>query len=327
MLKMFKLDKTDRKIISELDKNSRLSYSQMASRVKTSKEVVAYRVQRLIKESIVTKFVTFFSLGKISFFNYKIYFQFHGLDEKSENEVLGNLNYDKDVIWIAKCEGRWDLMVSYYARNIKEFSRMKNKFFEKYAKYVQEYVILINDDAFVLHRGYILSDKPYRREMFTYIGEPENLIMEEKDKKILKLLAQNARMPIIEISRECSLDQKTISSRIKKFQQNGLIQFFTIGLNLRKLNIFYFKIFIYLSDLSKQNFSRIVDFCRMQPNVIHLILPVGPWELELEMESENPNYVHDISKELRNRFPDIIKKIESVSISEEPKLVFFPQNV
>ena len=60
------------------------------------------------------------------------------------------------------------------------------------------------------------------------------------------------------------------------------------------------------------------------PNVIHIIESLGPWELELEIETESLEDFYNLTHQIRNEYTDIIKKTESVIISNEMKLDFFP---
>ena len=61
------------------------------------------------------------------------------------------------------------------------------------------------------------------------------------------------------------------------------------------------------------------------PNVIHIIESLGPWELELEIETESLQDFYNLTHQIRNEYSDIIKKTESVIISNEMKLDFFPE--
>ena len=61
------------------------------------------------------------------------------------------------------------------------------------------------------------------------------------------------------------------------------------------------------------------------PNVIHIIESLGPWEVELEVETESLEDFYNLTHEIRNKFSDIIKKTESVIISNEMKLDYFPE--
>ena len=69
----FKLDLKDKKLLFELDKNSRTSLSDLAKKLKTSKEVVYYRLNKLIDEKIILRFHTITPLYKFGLTAYKVY--------------------------------------------------------------------------------------------------------------------------------------------------------------------------------------------------------------------------------------------------------------
>ena len=43
------------------------------------------------------------------------------------------------------------------------------------------------------------------------------------DQKILSFLVKNARMPFLEIARECNVSGAAIHQRVKRLEQNGVI--------------------------------------------------------------------------------------------------------
>ena len=53
-----KLDLLDRKILYELDRNSRRSASEIAKKVRVHRNVVNFRINRLIEKGIIREFVT-----------------------------------------------------------------------------------------------------------------------------------------------------------------------------------------------------------------------------------------------------------------------------
>ena len=48
-------------------------------------------------------------------------------------------------------------------------------------------------------------------------------VLDEIDRKILKFLVRNARMPYLEIARECGISGAAIHQRIKKLEDTGVI--------------------------------------------------------------------------------------------------------
>ena len=55
--------------------------------------------------------------------------------------------------------------------------------------------------------------------------------MDDLDRKILTLLAKNARMPVKEIAEQVSLTSPAVSSRIHQLETDGIISGYTVTLN------------------------------------------------------------------------------------------------
>ena len=55
--------------------------------------------------------------------------------------------------------------------------------------------------------------------------------MDDLDRKILSLLAKNARMPVKEIAEQISLTSPAVSSRIHKLETDGIISGYTVPLH------------------------------------------------------------------------------------------------
>ena len=55
--------------------------------------------------------------------------------------------------------------------------------------------------------------------------------MDDLDRKILALLAKNARMPVKEIAEQVALTSPAVSSRIHKLETDGVIGGYTVTLN------------------------------------------------------------------------------------------------
>ena len=52
--------------------------------------------------------------------------------------------------------------------------------------------------------------------------------MDDLDRKILALLAKNARMPVKEIAEKVALTSPAVSSRIHKLETDGIISGYTV---------------------------------------------------------------------------------------------------
>ena len=322
----YKIDLRDRKIMLELDRNSRQSISEISKKAKIPRNIVDYRIKQLVQEKIITKFATEVALGKIGYFTYKIYCQISGLSKVVQDNFYRDLIKNKNFIWVAKCEGRWDLLLASYAKNIIDFNKIKKDFLMKYGKFISDYAITTVDEAYILERVYLL-DSRRRESVELYMGGTEIAHLDDGDKKLLEMLANNARIKIIDLAKNLDLNVRTALSKINRLEKEGVIQGYTAFFDLKKIDYQFFKICVYLKDINEKRYKELISFCKEQKNVVHLIESIGPWELELELETSSNMEFQEINNEIRNSFSDIIRKVESVIITDEMKLEFLPQNI
>ncbi|MFX0052616.1 MAG: Lrp/AsnC family transcriptional regulator [Candidatus Hodarchaeota archaeon] len=64
-----------------------------------------------------------------------------------------------------------------------------------------------------------------------------NINVDDKDQKIIRLLQENSRLTNNEISKQTDIPQTTVHNRIKKLKQSGIIDKFTIKLNMNLLGL------------------------------------------------------------------------------------------
>ena len=72
---MEKIDIKDKKIIRELEINSRQSISQIARKIGASKEFTKYRINRLFEKNIISKTFAVIDFGKLGWTTFRVYFK------------------------------------------------------------------------------------------------------------------------------------------------------------------------------------------------------------------------------------------------------------
>jgi DNA-binding Lrp family transcriptional regulator len=113
-------------------------------------------------------------------------------------------------------------------------------------------------------------------------------------------------------------------SRIRKLEKERIIQGYKIFLDLNKIGYKFYKAFISINKMNQEEFKRFLDFCKFHKNIIHLVENVGSWELEPEFEVENEDQFYEIINQMKNKFPDFIKKIKTIKIQKEHKAIYSP---
>lgn len=317
-----KLDKNDWKILNQLDLNSRQSDAEIGRKTRISKQVVNYRIKKLIDEKIITGFVPHINISKLGYSANKIYLKFKSLPKNKEEEMWDYLIKQKNIVWVVSCSGRWDLIFAIVSRDIEEFDKTLVEFMNKYSSYVLERAISIFNKATLHHRKWLLNDK--QQVSWLLGGKIQEEKIDEKDKIILKLLNENARVPIIEIAEKAKISSSLAIQRIKKLQEKAIIGAFRIGLNRERLRINYCKAFVYFQGKTTEKENKLLEYLYSLPEILGVSQSIGPWDLELEFEVRNYDDFHRILKEMKNNF-EIVSSFETCYIEKEFGLSFLPE--
>jgi Lrp/AsnC family leucine-responsive transcriptional regulator len=312
------LDNLDMKILSELDENSRISVIKLAKKLRISREVAKYRLKRLIDSKVIISFTTMINPAKFDFIIYKIYLKLQNLSIEKEKELISYLNKNNKVFWLAKTNGNFDLIAGLYVKNIVEFNEFLLDFTSNFGRQIASRYITNTVYSNVFKKKYLLN-KSQNFEGFFWGGIPKNELVDELSIKILKLIAENSRMPIVDICERLSTTPKTVISKIKYLEKQKVILGYRITLNMNKINKTNFKAMIYFHNINREKEDKFKKFCELNSNIIYYIKTIGEWDLELDIEIEGYKEFNELLNKLKINFGDIIKNIDSVYMAEEVK--------
>ena len=128
------------------------------------------------------------------------------------------------------------------------------------------------------------------------------------DRKILKLIIKNARMPFLEIARECGISGAAIHQRIKKLDESGVILGSRLMVDPRSLgfDVCAF-IGIRLQDPTQNNTT--VAQLRQIPEIVECHYVTGEYNLLIKL------YCID-NEHLMNTIFDRVLQIQGVSTTQ-----------
>ncbi|MBS3159360.1 Lrp/AsnC family transcriptional regulator [Candidatus Woesearchaeota archaeon] len=317
-----KLDLKDKKILYELDLNSRATLNEIAKKVGLSKQVVDYHLKNLIKNNVIQQFYTVINFSKLGYTQYKLYLKFQNVNPATEKEIIAYWINSKNSVWIASCRGRWDLAVSILAKDINDFGEILSNFINQYGLFVLEKDVLITQISPVFTKAYLTEKKEKKR--FTYGREIEHYELDDIDIKILKIFSTNARMAILEMIDKLNLTRDVINYRMKKLTKNNIISQYRISINLNKINHKLYKIILRLHSLTPEKEKQLIAYIASHPHGMQYLKLVGSWDVELEFEVKDDEQLHDILLEIRNQFSEIIRDYDTLLINQEHKLNYYP---
>lgn len=319
-----KLDMKDKKILYELDQDSRQSASQLAKKVGLSKQGCTLKINNLIKKGIISSFITVINTSLIGNLSFRMYFKLIDISPAQENEFKRYFVNHNDVPWIVGCEGLWDYLIVVFPADFAEFENFNRELSNKFGQYIERKDIALVTTAYHFRSGYILGKKKYLPPLI-YAGQPKEVVkLDQTDRSILALLAKNARIPLIEISRNLKLPSKTISYRMEKLSRLNVIEGYTITVNLDQVGFERYKVFIRTKNLSEKVEKAFIQYARMHPYLLYYSKSIGVNDVELELIVMNSTHLREVIAEIREQFGEVIKSYEVLKIYKEYKLDFFP---
>ncbi len=318
------MDEVDRRLLYELDLGSRQPLSKIARKLRLSERIVSYRLNKLVEEKVIEKFITIMNTSRLGFTDYKLYIRLANVSSEKEGEILGFLIAHPYIQWVAFCQGNYDLILAVYARNIVHFHSILSGIQEEIGSHMAQKDLSIISGFYNFRRSYLIGGKRKAGE-FTYYGEePRRVELDEADIKILTAVSQNARIPTIEIARETGLSPEVAKYRLKKLLKENVIQGFRPRIDTNELGVQYYKILLSLNNRTEEVERKIVSCLETFPNVVYATKCVAPWDLEFECEVESTAKLQEILAGVRDSFPGNIKDYRTVLILKEMKFDYLP---
>lgn len=315
---MVNLDKLDLKLLSNLDVDARQSNQQIARKLRTSKEVIAYRISKLEKQGIIRGYQTIINTSKLGFTLYRIFLRFENVNEKIISNIIDFLKSEEKIWWIGDLEGRWDFLFGVWSSSPEEFKKLFDKFNLKFRKYIAETLLSIILSYQHYDQAYLMGKR--NNYSARTIGIFNNEKIDDKDIQILKLISDDARIPLIKISERLNLESSTILYRLRNLKKKKIILGYRPILDFNLLNYDYYVVKLNLNDTSK--IKGLKEFVLQNPNVIDIIETIGGYDFDFDIMVNNQQEYHKFIKEIKNFFP--IKEIEYFRVLNNYKLTYFP---
>ncbi|MGV8151466.1 MAG: Lrp/AsnC family transcriptional regulator [Candidatus Nanoarchaeia archaeon] len=316
-----KLDLKDKKILTLLDGDARLSNSQLGKKVGLSKPAVEYRLKRFEKNNVIFNFYTVVDFTRLGYSQYKLYLKFQDTTLEDEKRIIGHFKDQECVMWVAEIRGRWDLAVSIISKSNFDFGKILGEFMDNFAKFVLAKDVLLTEYSPIYARRYLTDTK---QSEFIYGVPKENYSLDEEEFKILKILATDARINIVDLAEKTKLTRDIVNYRIKKLTKDKIITQYRCFLNLANLGINHYKLILRTKNFDEQAQKRLKSYIECNKKATQYLKLIGSWDCEIEFETESEDELYHILNEIRKEFSDIIRDFDILRIIENHKFSFFP---
>lgn len=142
-----------------------------------------------------------------------------------------------------------------------------------------------------------------------------NYQVDEIDQKILAFLVKNARMPFLEIARECGVSGAAIHQRVKKMENAGvitgsrlLVKPEALGLNVC--------VFVGVALAEANSYPKVIETLKKIPEVVECHYVTGQFSLLLKLYCFDHDHLMRILVDTIQNIPGIGKTETLVSLDQ-----------
>jgi len=320
------LDLKDRKILYQLDLNCRQSNAQIGKKVGLGKDVVAYRIKRMQDEGIIRGFWTQIDSYKLGYNVFRYYIVFQNATQEIKNKIINHLINYKNTWVVGSIRGMYDLVAVIWVKSIPEFYKFWDDTNEKYGDYFAEKIFSVYLQAYCYPMTFLLLDEyntseKDKYELVTGGGAPVEI--DEIDFRLLNELAENARMPLVDLAKNLHCSSQTIDYRMKNLKKKDVIQAYRVVVDISKLGLEHFKVDIYLKEPSQR--KKIFEYLKYKPYSTFINTSAGYADIEVELIVQNSDAMVQLMDEVSSKFPKAMKKYTYFGTIKDHKLRCLPE--
>jgi len=316
------LDLKDRQILYQLDLDARQSFSQIAKRVRLSKETVQYRVKRLQEQGIIKSFITIIDSNRLGYMLFRSFVKCQNLSLEKEREIIKYLK--PRVGWVVNVRGKWDFNIAIWCKDIHEFMAFWNAFYLRFSDVILDSTSNPIPRMWIYRRGWLLGVETDTSDADLWGGTAATVAVDELDKKILSLIVTHARRSSSEIARRTGVSEGSVRHRLKRLRQQKVILRHVVFLDTAKVGMQYIKLHFHVKNMTVERLREMREYARLQPNIIYGNEAIGGHFLEFDLNIRSSAELYSIIDGFRNRFCDSIRSYEFFEYTKEHKFEYLP---
>lgn len=322
---MTNIDLKDRRILYELDYNSRESLTQIGKKVGLKKDVVSYRINRLQEEDVIKCFYTVIDAYKLGYSIFRYYVNYQYANNEVRNKIIEYVKNYRNICTVGEALGKYDLVINVWVKNFEEFYQFLSSVLDKFGDYFERKIFSVYMNGVGFRQSYLLLDnyKIEDRVAHEHFGVGKTVHIDETDYHLLNELALNARAPLIELAEKFECSSQKINYRIKRLKKEGLIQAFRVAVDENKLGFIRNKVDIFLKNHSQR--LNIINYIKQNPHLLYISTSTGLCDLEFEFVIKNQKQLIEIIEDIIQRFPNSIKNYSIYGDFKTYKETFLPK--
>jgi DNA-binding Lrp family transcriptional regulator len=330
--KKISVDLKDRKILSLLAMNARMSFTKLAKKVGLSRDAIGYRIKNYEKQGLIQGYRAIVDISKFGYSNYHLFLKLANPTKETEDRIISRLSKIPNIRAVLKFSGNFDFELALIVRDLKELDSLITKIMEISSGFVQDFQILAIVNNY-LSESFPKSFTDNFSEKINPFSESkkntklERYKLDKKDLEILKIISEEASMNLSAIAYQIELSADAVAYRLKNLVNSGFIIKFVPIINYSAIDYSLHAVLLNINPLSEKNEKKLLDFLKSNKNTLWAVKSLGGYNVLIYFLIRNTEELQETLIELRSLFPQQIRNYESLTAYEEYKYVLFPKEL
>ncbi len=316
----------DRKILKELFDDGRRPYSAIAKHVGLSKEVVNYRVKKLIDKGILIRFNTVIDVNKLGWQIYFINIRLRNIDDAVEKEIIELLRNHQNIAQVLKCMGTYDLILKVFVRDYIDANNLMKNIELKFKSHISEYAIDFVENEVTIPLPFLYE--PFKIKEYQSMPEKDTtqVPISSTDLKILKALSHDARMPVADIAKKLNMSGELARHHLKKLEKNKLIIKYrpSAWSGSKSIGYSWYMVMLKLNETSKETHKKLQFYIINNPSMTYYYKCIGLHDIQFEIRLKTSDELNQVLMDIRSILKNDLKSHELSIILKEYKYTYFP---
>jgi len=314
----------DRKILKELFSNARTPFSVIAKKVGLSKEVVNYRVKKLIEKGILIRFNTVIDVNKLGWEIYFINIRLRNINSLLEEEIINIITDHSNIAQVLKCIGNYDLVLKVFVKDYLEVNNLMKELEIKLKTHIDNYSINFIEHEHPIPLPFLYQ--PFSSKIETFNKNVAPYSVSEVELKILKAIAHNARLETTEIAKQVNLSRELTRYHLKKLEENKIILKYrpSAWSGSKSIGYNWYLVMLKLNKIDKKTHKTLEQYIINHPNMTYYYKSVGTHDIQFEIRLKTTDKLNQVLMDIRTILKDALQSHELSIILKEYKYNYFP---
>lgn len=310
------LDRPDRILLLELDRNCRRPLTDLARASGLAIETARFRIERLLSRGVIKNFLTVVDGGRLGFYYYKVFFRLKNVREETISRIAADLASNDRICWVVRLDGNFDLGFTPRVTDPIEQSKLLDELRTKYTAYISRWTLSVNIRMYFFARDFLVKGGERRALLGSYSARSDGVALDSVAQSVLDRLAREPTVSAAAIARQIGVSTDTVLKRIRLLERQKVIVRYSLVTDTALLGQVAFYTLIYLGSFTGKREDEFVKFCSKQAHIVYLIKSLGEWDYELSIECDNVQEYRDLMMRLAREFSDIVQEYTTLIVSK-----------